>query len=530
MLDTSEAKRENPSISSISRVLEKPVCFVQQQPNESKNQPRYSNEFSAEPNRNSRTSSSAFEHESDDESMNLIDPCEETHISHQSNKDSNSDGDNDFDKTSKKHVKPPYSYIALITMSILQSPEKKLTLSGICDFIMKRFPYYKDKFPAWQNSIRHNLSLNDCFIKIPREPGNPGKGNYWTMDPAAEDMFDNGSFLRRRKRFKRAPRDAFHDPVFGGSLDGIATPYGRPFGLAPSQQAAVMAALNPYAYMNSLPPSVPLLTPELAARQAALLGLGSNALNGFSGLNPFLNSFHSNSNSFLSTANPSPLINHNKYLPDISSLQQTSGNDQSPKKPGNFSVFSVDSLINKTSSDHSQSPKSNPERTPDNHKSPFASEASSQPSSSPEISKNIKNFKEKRNSVSSFSSEKQRENCSPAELCSSSSLTSRISQLGQNLDAITSPKSCISSPENRTAFTFPNFSLPLSQNGGRSLPALTRYGFANNLYQNSMNTQGFLNAYYARSPYNPNSIPNPNPLAANGILSPQPNWPCFGRT
>jgi len=104
-----------------------------------------------------------------------------------------------------QHQKPPYSYIALITMAILQSKERRATLAGICDFIRARFPYYRDKYPLWQNSIRHNLSLNDCFVKLSREPGNPGKGSYWCLDPQSEDMFDNGSFLRRRKRYKRPP-------------------------------------------------------------------------------------------------------------------------------------------------------------------------------------------------------------------------------------------------------------------------------------------------------------------------------------
>lgn len=31
----------------------------------------------------------------------------------------------------------------------------------------------------------------------------PGKGSYWTMDPDAYNMFENGSYLRRRKRFKK---------------------------------------------------------------------------------------------------------------------------------------------------------------------------------------------------------------------------------------------------------------------------------------------------------------------------------------
>ncbi|XP_023608098.1 LOW QUALITY PROTEIN: forkhead box protein B2 [Myotis lucifugus] len=110
-------------------------------------------------------------------------------------------------KSSYSDQKPPYSYISLTAMAIQHSAEKMLPLSDIYKFIMERFPYYRAHTQRWENSLRHNLSFNDCFIMILPRPDQPRQGAvFWALHPDCGDMFENGSFLRRRKRFQGAAR------------------------------------------------------------------------------------------------------------------------------------------------------------------------------------------------------------------------------------------------------------------------------------------------------------------------------------
>ncbi|XP_005530547.1 PREDICTED: forkhead box protein E3-like [Pseudopodoces humilis] len=99
--------------------------------------------------------------------------------------------------TAEGPQKPPYSYVALITMAIRASPEQRLPLSGIYAYIAERFPFYRGPGRRWQNSIRHNLSLNPCFLRLPR---GRGRGGDWALDPAFQDMFPGGNYCRRRRR------------------------------------------------------------------------------------------------------------------------------------------------------------------------------------------------------------------------------------------------------------------------------------------------------------------------------------------
>ncbi|XP_060772104.1 forkhead box protein Q1b [Neoarius graeffei] len=105
-----------------------------------------------------------------------------------------------------RRPKPPYSYIALIAMAIRDSTTGRLTLAEINDYLMKKFPFFRGSYTGWRNSVRHNLSLNDCFLKVLRDPSRPwGKDNYWMLNPHSEYTFADGVFRRRRKRIGKKP-------------------------------------------------------------------------------------------------------------------------------------------------------------------------------------------------------------------------------------------------------------------------------------------------------------------------------------
>lgn len=93
---------------------------------------------------------------------------------------------------SRKTVKPPFSYAQLIKEAIETSSSQMLTLKEIYTFIESKYPFYRENGDAYKNSIRHNLSLNKLFRKIPKDPAKPNKkGSYWGLAKKEDALVDN---------------------------------------------------------------------------------------------------------------------------------------------------------------------------------------------------------------------------------------------------------------------------------------------------------------------------------------------------
>nr|CAG8459727.1 7681_t:CDS:2 [Entrophospora candida] len=108
-------------------------------------------------------------------------------------------------------IKPPYTYASMIGQAILTSEKQMMTLSEICNWITKVYPYYRKEQKGWQNSIRHNLSLYDVFEKETNEKITK-KGGYWKIPEQYRDCFVNGNYVHEkmptsRKRIKKVEKE-----------------------------------------------------------------------------------------------------------------------------------------------------------------------------------------------------------------------------------------------------------------------------------------------------------------------------------
>lgn len=133
--------------------------------------------------------------------------------------------------------KPQHSYIGLIAIAILSSPETKLVLSDIYQYILDNYPYFRSRGPGWRNSIRHNLSLNDCFVKAGRSAN--GKGHYWAIHPANQEDFKKGDFRRRK-----AQRKVRKHMGLSVDDDGTDSPSPPPLSITPPPISTALQWMN----------------------------------------------------------------------------------------------------------------------------------------------------------------------------------------------------------------------------------------------------------------------------------------------
>ncbi len=155
--------------------------------------------------------------------------------------------------------KPQHSYIGLIAMAILSSAEKKLVLADIYQYILDNFPYFRHRGHGWRNSIRHNLSINDCFMKAGRASN--GKGHYWAVHPACQEDFQKGDFSRRKAQRKVRRHMGLHmDEEEENTPPVSPVPSSSPmYGLSPNPTCSPVSMRSPDPCSSPIPPYSPFL-------------------------------------------------------------------------------------------------------------------------------------------------------------------------------------------------------------------------------------------------------------------------------
>ena len=172
----------------------------------------------------------------------------------------------DYADDSAKDLKPPHSYAQLIGMAILSTPEQQMTLNNIYKWIMANYAFYRFNTGGWQNSIRHNLSLNKAFTKIARRTDEPGKGMKWMIEPSE---FDN--FVQQGMKGCRRPNPMPGTQSTFGSPNSPANPLRHGVN-GMKRDEDITPPLN--AYRPAYPGAMEAYTPDRGAKRAIDGGVG----------------------------------------------------------------------------------------------------------------------------------------------------------------------------------------------------------------------------------------------------------------
>ncbi|KAG6833808.1 hypothetical protein H0H87_011742 [Tephrocybe sp. NHM501043] len=187
--------------------------------------------------------------------------------------------------------KPFYPYSTLIRYAIKGSPNQKLLLEDIYYAIESRFPYFRNApngwkvsiqyflsrfqtpvaisrrgvvfalllfdwpYLLWRNSVRHNLSLNPCFEKVPRPLTDRGKGSYWTVNENVDPR--TGVHRIRKKKSKGAKRGSEEADIDYGA-EGYEDPSAQ-FVPPMHQEEAGPSRQVPYPPPHLFDPNFPMM-------------------------------------------------------------------------------------------------------------------------------------------------------------------------------------------------------------------------------------------------------------------------------
>uniref|UniRef100_A0A8C4XX04 Forkhead box protein M1 n=1 Tax=Gopherus evgoodei TaxID=1825980 RepID=A0A8C4XX04_9SAUR len=168
--------------------------------------------------------------------------------------------------------RPPYSYMAMIQFAINSTEKKRMTLKDIYTWIEDHFPYFRYVAkPGWKNSIRHNLSLHDMFV---REMSANGKISFWTIHP------DANRYLTLDQVFKPLDAGSPTSPEYSESVRlSLCRTLADPFSFLPGRKMKpLLPRVSSYLVPIQFPVSQPLILqsslkmPQPMAQGASLNG------------------------------------------------------------------------------------------------------------------------------------------------------------------------------------------------------------------------------------------------------------------